>query len=197
MAVQLTEQQEQALDTTQLALLQGTELDALLAEIKARIGDQLTEIGGLNGRASSGLASGSILTALTSLLGAAQKSGVLSSWGLPLQALTVLALLAYVAVVVSTFRAYAIKAFETGEAPRPLLRTYSQDKPGTNPPRRWQTDEIKRDLAARLVHGYVENDDKIVKKRYWTQAVFWSLVAQAALLFVITLVELFLPPAKS
>ena len=129
-------------------------LDSLLTDMRRRVGDQLTEITGLNTRAAAGLTSGTILTGLTGLWTAR-----LGTQKVPVSTLEhslfIAALVAYVVVVVFAVLAYLPRDFKTGPSPAKMVVKYVPED---------ETDPavlIRQRTANKLVVDFDTNEDKI------------------------------------
>ncbi len=170
--------------------LTGNALNTVLAEIERRVGDQLTEVSGLNSRASAGLASGSILSGLTGLQAVVQtarpSASVLSQIKLLLEA----GLAAYVVVVAAAIAGYWIWGFDTGPDPAIMVSEYGPAQPQPAGQAELEVDAIKRSMAGKLIDAFDTNARKIRGKLVWTWIVFIGLAVEAGLLVWLTYLQL-------
>lgn len=141
-----------------LANLTGGALDTVFTEIKRRIGEQLTEVSGLNGRASTGLTSGSILAALTGLHAVVQTIHPPQDLTTLIQVLTIASLVIYIVVVIAAIIAYWIRGFDTGPDPDELVTQHAiAHQPCVGQPPLALADQIKRGIADKLIDGFNTN----------------------------------------
>lgn len=162
----------------------GNNLDIFLTEFKRHVDEQLTEVAGLNQRASAGLTSGSIVTALTGLQGVVHKAPP-SADVTTIHHLTNGTLWVYIVVFLITFLAYRRRSFYTGSEPDKMATMAQAQYNATLP-----SDEIKREIARELLDGFKTNKTRIRWKVGWTWLVFAGLGAEAVLLTVVTYLHL-------
>ena len=99
--------------------------------------------------------------------------------------LFIVALVAYAVVVVFAVLAYWLRDFETGPSPANMVLKYVKN--GDTDP----AVAIRQRTAENLVVDFHKNEEKIRHKVTWTRLVLVGLVAQAVLLVVVTVVQLF------
>lgn len=165
-------------------------------ELKARLAEQSAQNAAIEGKSSAGLASASILTAVVGVKGSLQKASAVTAWtifGHPIagataiQWLTILAAFAYLAVVVTTYAAHRVRRFQTVPDPKHLLEEYTLRPEETT----------KEYLAGTMMTVFYDNERLIEAKLRWTRCVLLSLVVEAIMELLLTIVQLQVPSVRT
>jgi hypothetical protein len=166
-------------------------LDESYLLTKEALAAQLAQSHTLDSKASFVLASASILSA--SALALHQAVANLSGTGVgtaPMPSgfvvlariLAVLAVLAYLGVVYTSFRAYTLRSYAGPADPRQLEVKYvSMD-----------AELAKATLFSTMVKSYGDNSALLDQKASWTRYALYALLGEAALVALTTIVEIFL-----
>ncbi len=168
----------------ELAQLEST--DIVFDEVKRRFAFQDAQIAALDGKANFGIASASILTAavtgLHSNLSQAKGSSALLglSASMVVDWLTLGAFLTYIVVVLTAFKAYNIRTWKMSPEPDGLINRYLRE------PERY----TKSMLAVTIADDYNKNETVMERKIFWTKCALLSLLAEAGMLLLITVVQL-------
>jgi hypothetical protein len=165
-------------------------LDESYLLTKEALAAQLAQSHTLDSKASFVLASASILTASALALhqAVANLSGTGPSAHMPAgivvlaRVLAVLAVLAYLGVVYTSFRAYTLRSYAGPADPRQLEARYvSMD-----------AELAKATLFSTMVKSYGDNSALLDQKASWTRYALYALLGEAALVALTTIVEIFL-----
>jgi hypothetical protein len=165
-------------------------LDESYLLTKEALAAQLAQAHTLDSKASFVLTSASILTAsalalhqaVASLSGAgttAHRSGGII---VLVQVLAVLAVVAYLAVVYTSFRAYTLRSYAGPADPRQLEARYVD----------MDAELAKATLFSTMVKSYSDNSALLDQKASWTRYALYALLGEAALVALATIVEIFL-----
>ena len=98
------------------------------------------------------------------------------------QVLAVLAVVAYLAVVYTSFRAYTLRSYAGPADPRQLEARYVD----------MNAQLAKATLFSTMVKSYGDNSALLDQKASWTRYALYALLGEAALVALTTLVEIFL-----
>jgi len=165
-------------------------LDECYLLSKEALADQLAQSRALDSKASFVLASASILTAAALALhqAVAGVAGTTAeaalSRGLVVLAnlLAVLAVLAYLGVVYTAFRAYTLRSYDGPADPRQLAAKYVD----------MDAELAKATLFATMVKSYGDNSTILDQKVAWTRNAVYTLFGESILVALVTIVQLFL-----
>jgi uncharacterized protein HemY len=156
-------------------------LQIVFDEVKGQLDAQAARVDTLDGKSNFGLASASLLTAgLISFQDAVPIAEVSTTVKMVYWVLVISALITYVIVVVTAYYAYRVLPFKAVPAPKRLLEGYL-NKP---------EEDTKRALVTAFVEAFDQNEKLVQRKTQWTTAVLISLMVEAALLLIITIVQL-------
>jgi hypothetical protein len=161
-------------------------LDESYLLTKEALAAQLAQAHTLDSKASFVLTSASILTA--SALAVHQAAANLRGTGPPAgmvvlaKVLAVLAVVAYLAVVYTSFRAYTLRSYAGPADPRQLEARYVD----------MNAQLAKATLFSTMVKSYGDNSALLDQKASWTRYALYALLGEAALVALTTLVEIFL-----
>ncbi len=149
-------------------------LQLVFDEIKGRIAAQDAQIAALDGKATAGFGSATLLAAVSGLQQVTSRSGD----GKPeplVVSLSVVGFTLYLVIVFATFKAYRPRDYGRAVEPGKLRDEYlSEDE-----------DVTKKNLVDAMVLAYEKNVSLIENKARWTNAVVYLLLAQAVLVVVI------------
>jgi hypothetical protein len=165
-------------------------LDECYELTKEALDAQLAQAHTLDSKASFVLTSASVLTAAalalhqaaTNLAGAAAPSSHPEGLAYAAKALGILGVLAYVGVVYTSFRAYTLRSYAGPADPRQLKDRYVN----------MDVQLAKATIFSTMVESYTSNSAVLERKVLWTRYALYALLAEAALVALITLVEIFL-----
>ncbi len=174
-------------------------VDVVFDALRARLAIQLEQIKILDGKANFGLASASLLTAavagLRSSLATAQRAGEVEDWVIPnlltvnpstvVNVLVVAALGAYLAVVLTAYNAYRVRTFKwvlgSDDGPNEDFLAVYMDRPAV---------DTKEALSVAMSHAFKRNAQMVESKSRYVSLVLFSLIVEAFLLLLITVVQL-------
>jgi hypothetical protein len=165
-------------------------LDECYALTKEALGAQLAQSHTLDSKASFVLTSASVLTAaalalhqaVTNLAGSVAASSQPEALAVTAKILGILGVLAYVGVVYTSFRAYTLRSYAGPADPRQLEEKYVD----------MDVQLAKATIFSTMVESYTTNSAVLERKVLWTRYALYALLAEAALVALITLVEIFL-----
>jgi hypothetical protein len=163
-------------------------------QVKNRIACQDEQISSLDGKSNFGLASATLLIAgITGLHKALQPlqqsthsiiSKVLPTGIRPeliIDSLTLFAIIVYVLVVATAYRAYKIRDFVVVPEPREFFNKYLYK------PEKF----TKETLLATMVEAFYINQGIVDKKLFWTSWVLRGLLVEIVFIFMLTILQIY------
>lgn len=151
-------------------------LELIFDQVKGRVAAQDIQINTLDTKASVGLGSSTILTALTGLQDATFQSGSGSAHNTVVFLLALVALIIYLSIVFCVYMAYKLRSFKAVPVPKQLRDEYLSEA----------EDVTKKNLVDAMIFAFEKNEKVIASKITWTDRTLKLLLVQALYLVTIT-----------
>ncbi len=156
--------------------VQNQSLQLVFDEIKGRIAAQDSQIATLDGKATVGFGSATLLAAVSGLQQATAKGDLVSGGKAVTDDLSIWAFGLYLLIIFVTLLAYRPRNYKRAVVPRTLRDEYLTED-----------ERITREkLIDAMIIAYEKNSGKIKEKAFWTYAVVVVLLVQAVLIVVIS-----------
>ena len=152
-------------------------IDIVYQELIDRAKGQQEHIKILDTKANFGLGSATILTASLALQQAAESASAQTGWS---GAVVVVALVAYLVVVISSFSAYRLRQVWVTPDPIVLTKEVVYETP----------DRAKSALSVARAEALVNNEEIIRSKVFWTKNALAGLFVEALALLIIAVAQM-------